>query len=142
MTRTFTILLCGLGGVFLAICLTVPTENVTSLLLSLVVTQVVTLIATSLFCWCRLVRQKRVSYSAALFGWVVGGLLSTAIILLYSEGWDAFTPAYWSDEIGVKGGSTSLWILMGFVVAMCVLPALLVVIYYQKSNKIDATRGV
>ena len=137
MTRRLKILLCGLVvAVPLIAIVVVPRKDVLSLFAFLGVSLAVTTSVTALICRCWLLCQKRVSFVTALFGWVISGLLTTSIVLLYSEGWDAFTRAYWSEETGVKGGFMMLYIILVFVGAMCMLPALLVMVYYQRSNAI------
>ncbi len=56
----------------------------------------------------------------------------------YEEGWDLFTREAWT---GSKGGLEAAFVVLAIIMVFCILPALGVVIYYQRRSKIDETQA-
>lgn len=136
MARIIVILFFGLvAGTILLNHFAVPTGTTTHTLIYLAITQATTAVVTAAFCHYQLSQRKRISFGVGLTSWIISGLLSVAIILFSADGWHTLTPAYWTGDAGIKGGIGLLLVLMIFTVPMCILPALLVTICYQKKPR-------
>ena len=103
----------------------------------LVIAELMTVPFTALICRWRLRRKKPLSY-----GTVVGGAFCAAVFFvlsssLYFNGWDTFTIDGWMDDKFFGRGA--VFTVLGFITIFCVLPALGVVLYYQKRSKKDET---
>jgi hypothetical protein len=88
-----------------------------------------TIPATIFLCRFRVARKRQVSY-----GTMLAGALSvpvTAIVVV-----SCLDLGFWSGDFRL--GPVDILILFGLIAAMCVLPALVVVVYYQRRSKRDA----
>jgi hypothetical protein len=93
----------------------------------------VTVPVTALICHARTTRKRRISYWSLLAS---PAITVVALFLIYGldiEGWGFFTSEYWYRSEGLG----DLFVYLGKVAAMCVLPAWGVVVFYQKRSKRD-----
>jgi hypothetical protein len=93
---------------------------------------------TALLCRYRVAHQRRISYGTMFSG-------ACSIPLLWAILLTCIQPdIWWSREH--KGTPETLLVMLGFNAAMCVLPALGVVVHFQRKCKRDASiaaqRGV
>jgi O-antigen/teichoic acid export membrane protein len=90
---------------------------------------VATIPVTMFLCRRRLARQKRISY---------GTMFASALCVPFAMAFIAtcFEPDIWFTR--EHKNDPSVWpVMLFFMVAMCVLPALGVVVYYQRRKKRD-----
>ncbi len=96
------------------------------------VPMLVTIPVTALLCRYRLARQKQVSYGTMFAGPVIS---TTALFIawgIHRSGWSFFTLGAWT---GSRGALVPFLVGVGFLSVLCVVPALGVVIYYQRQRK-------
>lgn len=96
-------------------------------------TSVATIVTTSLLCRFWISRKKLASY-----GTLLGVPFSFSLLVcwgqyFYYNGWSIFTAHYWNDKY--KGGLDERLFDMGLIGAICILPAISVVAYYQRRGK-------
>jgi hypothetical protein len=90
-----------------------------------------TIPVAGMICRIRVAHQKRVSY-----GTMFASACCVPLVLALAV--SCISPDIWSRE---GKNVPELWLVMlAFLVAMCVLPALFVVLYYQRRSKKDETR--
>ena len=86
---------------------------------------------TGLLCRYRIARQRRISYGTML----LGATAASMVVFLGAGGWEIFRPDYWAG--GHKSPPSFALVLLGYTAAFCVLPALGVVIFYERRGKRD-----
>jgi hypothetical protein len=109
------------------------------LLISLGVSMLTTIPVTALLCRYRIARQQRVSYGPMF----AGACIVTLILLICISLGKCFTLDFWVNHHG-QGKEDPEWPfpflrLLGFITTICILPALVVVAYYQKRGKRDVS---
>jgi hypothetical protein len=113
--------------------MSVDTQNlIIQLLVGFVVPMLATVVVTALFCRYRIARKKQVSYGTLLACPIIATLVVLLSLSFCFDGWQIFTRGYWTEG---KGGLEMIVVVFGFIAAFCVLPALGVVVYYQKQSK-------
>ena len=110
-----------------------------ALLMTIVVLMLLTIPVTALLCRYRIARGKRVSYGTMF----AGACIMMLIFLIGISMGQCFTLDFWMNHHG-QGKEDPEWPipflrLLGFITAICTLPALGVVAYYQKRGKSDAS---
>ena len=100
---------------------------------------VAAILFTTLFCSRRIARKKRVSVGTLLMGAFCAATLATVCLPVSDAGIAAFTYEYWS-HLRFESGMPIPFIftIWAFGFFLCVLPALVVVLYYQRRSKRDA----
>jgi MFS family permease len=105
--------------------MSVEIENlIISLSVCFVLPMLATIPATIFLCRRRISRNKQISYGTLLAGAAIAPLV-LAIIATCME-----PDIWWSYEH--KSAPEDFLVMFGFIAAMCILPALGVVVYYQK----------
>jgi hypothetical protein len=94
---------------------------------------------TALACRHRIARKQRTSYGTMFAGAAVATVITFLCAFAYAAGWDLFSRQFWIDEFTIphKDPPGTIWIVLGFVTLICVLPALGVIVYYQARKKHD-----
>jgi len=102
----------------------------------LVFAELVTIPLTALICRWRLRRRKPISYGTMFAGAFCAAILFVLSSTVYFDGWEAFTSIDgWMDDKFFGRGA--VFTVLGCITLMCVLPALGVVVYYQRRKKRD-----
>jgi DMSO reductase anchor subunit len=109
--------------------MSVETQNAVIGLLLLTVLMSATIPATAFLCRYRTSRKKRVSCGTLFAGASVVPLV-VAVVVTCTE-----PDIWWSHEH--KGSPHDFFITLVFLMLLCVLPALCVVVYYQRKKKRD-----
>jgi hypothetical protein len=95
-----------------------------------------TLLATAvvavLLCHYRFAHQKRISWGTVFSSSVIANVSVFLGMGIYEEGWHIFTREAWS---GGKGGLGEVFVVLGIIIILCLLPALGVAVYYQRRSK-------
>jgi len=95
-----------------------------------------TIVVTTLVCRYRTARKKQISYGTLLVSPLIANVVVFVSWGFLLFGWHFFTPDFWR-------GNWALGAALGIVIFMaifCILPALGIVVYYQKRRKKDETR--
>jgi hypothetical protein len=100
-------------------------------LLVLAVLLAATIPATAFLCRYRTSRKRRVSYGTLLAGASVIPLV-LAVVMTCTE-----PDIWWSHEH--KASPYDFFVMLVFLMLLCVLPALCVVVHYQRKKKRDET---
>ena len=111
--------------------MSVETQNAIIGLLLLAILMAATIPATAFLCRYRSSRKKRVSWGTLFAGASVVPL-AVGIVMTCME-----PDIWWSHEH--KGSPHDFFITLVFLMLLCVLPALGVVVYYQRKKKRDET---
>lgn len=111
--------------------MSVETQNAIIGLLILLAFMAATIPATALLCRYRISRRQRVSYGTLFAGASVVPLV-LAVIVTCGE-----PDVWWSHQH--KGSPYDFFVTLVFLMLLCVLPALCVVVYYQRKKKRDET---
>jgi|SRR5579862_1571147 len=101
----------------------------------LVFAELMTIPLTALICRHRLKRGKRLSYGTMFAGAFLAAVLFVVSSSIYFNGWDVFTIDGWMDD--KYFGRGAVFTVLGSITLMCVLPALGVVVYYERRHKKD-----
>jgi hypothetical protein len=101
----------------------------------LAVAELMTIPLTALICRHRLRCKRQVSYGTMVGGAFCASLLFVIGTAFYYNGWDALTIDGWMYDKFF--GTGAVFIVLGFITVVCVLPALGVVVYYQRRQKRD-----
>ena len=101
----------------------------------LIFAELVTIPLTALLCRRRLKRKKPISYGTMLAGAFFASVFFVVSSSVYFNGWDVFTLEGWMDDKFFGRGA--VFVVLGCITLMCVLPALGVVVYYQMRHKKD-----
>ena len=96
-------------------------------LLVFIVPMLATIPATALLCRYRIARKKRVSYGTMFAGASIIPLLLAIVVTCFEP------DIWWSHEH--KGSPEDFMVMLVFIATMCVLPALGVLVYYQRKSK-------
>jgi len=91
-----------------------------------------TLVVAVLLCHYRVSRRKQVSWGTVLASSLIANVAVFFGMGLYEEGFHLFTREAWS---GGKGPPGAMFIVVGVITILCVLPALGVAVYYQRRSK-------
>jgi hypothetical protein len=102
-------------------------------------TVLATVTVALLVCRYRSARQKRISWGTVFMSSLAANASVFFGLGIYEEGWDTFTLEAWS---GGKGGLAGLFVVLGVITVLCLLPALGVAIYYQRRSKRDEKQTV
>jgi NADH:ubiquinone oxidoreductase subunit 4 (subunit M) len=101
----------------------------------LVFAELMTIPLTALICRYRLRRKKRISYGTMFAGAFLGAVLFVVSTSIYFNGWQIFSLDEWRED--KYFGRNPVFTVLGCVTLMCVLPALGVVVYYERRHKKD-----
>jgi hypothetical protein len=107
-------------------------------ILFLIFAELMTVPITALFCQWRLRRKKGISYGTMMAGALCASALFVASSTIYFNGWEVLHLDAWLDDKFF--GRVAVFFILGSVSLLCVLPALGVVVYYQRRFKRDETR--
>jgi hypothetical protein len=91
---------------------------------------------TTLVCRYRTARKKRISYGTLLVSPLIANVIVFITLGGLIFGWQFFAPNFWIGN-GAIGAALPVII---FITILCILPALGVVVYYQKRRKKDEKR--
>jgi ACR3 family arsenite efflux pump ArsB len=110
--------------------MSVETQNaIISVSVLFVIPMLVTIPVTAFLCRYRLARKKRVSYGTMFSGaFIIGLFLAVVATCMEPDIW-------WSHEH--KGSPEDFVVMLIFIATLCLLPALFVVVYYQRRGKRD-----
>jgi cytochrome c biogenesis protein CcdA len=100
--------------------------------LTFYVTILVAIALTILICRYRDLRKRPVSFVPVFASPVVSALIVALCLGFYYDGWDVFTPSYWTDA---KGGFAVVLFSFMAIAVPCILPSLAVVLFYKARGK-------
>lgn len=104
------------------------------IILVFVVPMIATVPVAALLCRHRLARKRQISYGTMFTA-------ASVIPFMLALGATCIEPSmWWSREH--KSSPQTFVVLLALMAAMCVLPALCVVVYYQRRENSDETPGV
>ena len=96
----------------------------------------IAIVTTIFLCRFRVARKKPVSYGTLLAGPFGSSLLVILCYRFYYNGWSIFTSSYWHN---LKGGWDGVLWELALVGGVSVLPAIAIVLYYQRRSKTNET---
>jgi len=91
-----------------------------------------TLVVAVLLCHYRVSRRKQASWGKVFASSVIANLAVLFGLGFYEEGFHLFTREAWS---GGKGPPGAVFVVVGVITILCVLPAFGVAVYYQRRSK-------
>jgi len=103
----------------------------------LIFAELATIPLTAMICRYRLRRHKAISYGTMFGGAFLAAVLFVLSTAVYFNGWEVFTSIDgWMDDKFFGRGA--VFTILGCITLACVLPALGVVVYYERRYKKDA----
>ena len=95
-----------------------------------------TIVVTTLVCRYQTTHKKKISYGTLILSPLVANVLVFVLLGGLILGWEFYSPSFWIGNWAI-GATLGVVIL---ITTLCILPALAVVVVYQKLQKKDGKR--